>query len=345
MATLKDLSAHLGLSITQVSRALNGYSDVSEETRKRVQEAAQELSYQPNLSARKLARGRSGMIGLVRRHFPEITKDQMFLDVVTGLSLEFAKRDMQLVLHVAPRENDIVELHRKLYAGGAIDGFVLLEPFINDPRVEYLKSANIPFVMHGRTEDAPDYPYFDIDNEAVGYQLTKHLTDLGHKKIMLLNGFEDRGYNVHREQGYRRALDEAGLKFDPRLVRNARMNEDFGSDTVNLYFTGQDFPTAVIAGHVRIASGLMNELQANGFRVPEDVSVVSHDDELMDMPSNLFEPPLTVSRANIRDSWVPLGDFMERAVQGEPAENLQQIHNIELIVRHSTAPRRDFPAE
>ncbi len=118
MANLKDLSRHLGLSVTQVSRALNGYSDVSEETRKRVQKAARQFNYQPNLSARKLARGHSGMIALVRRHFPSINEDPMFLHVVTGLSLEFSKRDMQLVLHVSPEDEDIIQVHQKLFAGG-----------------------------------------------------------------------------------------------------------------------------------------------------------------------------------------------------------------------------------
>ncbi len=337
MATLKDLSAYLGLSVTQVSRALNGHSDVSEATRERVQEAALALNYQPNLSARKLARGRSGMIALVRRFFPEITKDGMFLDVITGLSLEFAKREMLLVLNVSPRDEDPVDVHQRLYAGGTIDGFVLLEPFVNDPRVKYLQEQGVPFVVHGRTEDAPDYAFFDIDNIGVGYELTKHLIKLGHERILLLNSFADRGYSYHREKGYRKALEEAGIAFDANLVENSRMFQKFGYDAVEKHFANNNPPTAIICGHLRIADGVYEALKARGLRIPDDVSVVSHDDLLPDYKIEDFEPPLTVCRAAIQDSWVPLTAFLDRAVAGEDPKNLQEIEPIELIVHASTA--------
>ncbi len=341
MATLKDLSAHLGLSVTQVSRALNGYSDVSEKTRKRVEEAAKELEYQPNLSARKLARGRSGMVAIVRRYFPEITKDPMFLDVVTGLSLEFAKRDMQLVLHLAPRENDAVDLHRKLYAGGAIDGFVLLEPFVDDERIDYLKAANVPFVVHGRTTDEPDYAFFDINNEAVGYELTKHLLDLGHRRIALLNGFEGRGYNNHRRKGYLKALEEAGVAVQADFICHERMTESYGRQKTLELFALTEKPTALICGHVRVAKGVYEALHELGLKIPEDVSVVAHDDAIADHPADSFEPSMTVSSAAIQHSWVPLGDFMDRAIRGDDPKELQEIENIELVVRQSSAPIKE----
>ena len=97
MTTLKDLSRHLNLSVTQVSRALNGYPDVSEATRARVLAAASELSYQPNLSARKLVSGRSGIVGMVLQGTPASMTGDHFLEIVSGLSSEFSRRDLQFV--------------------------------------------------------------------------------------------------------------------------------------------------------------------------------------------------------------------------------------------------------
>ncbi len=101
MATLRDISRELGLSVTQVSRALNGHDDVSEETRARVQDIAKALKYQPNLTARKLVTGKSGIVGLVLPQVPTAPEDTLFVQIVGGLSRHFSRRQMQFVLHIA----------------------------------------------------------------------------------------------------------------------------------------------------------------------------------------------------------------------------------------------------
>ena len=153
MTTLRDLSRHLGLSVTQVSRALNNHSDVSEDTRERVHAAARELGYQPNVSARRLVTGRSGMLGLVLPDVPPEPEDSMFVQIVGGLSKHLSRLGRQFVLHIADPEEDIVEVYRRLTSSGAIDGFVLLEPLLKDRRVAYLRGAGVPFVIHGRVEE------------------------------------------------------------------------------------------------------------------------------------------------------------------------------------------------
>ena len=100
MATLKDIARSLDLSITQVSRALNDHSDVSEETRLRVKDTARAMNYHPNVSARKLVSGRSGMVGLVVPNYRNIGQDRLFMEVVAGLSTQFSGRGMQFVLHM-----------------------------------------------------------------------------------------------------------------------------------------------------------------------------------------------------------------------------------------------------
>ena len=188
MATLKDVAKRAGLSVTQVSRALNNHSDVNSRTRERVHAIARSLNYQPNLSARKLVSGRSGMVGLVVSQSPDLASDGLFIEVITGLSTYFSARSMQLVVHIAPSGTDIISVYRQLIGNGALDGFVLIHPDEEDERARFLTEANIPFVVHGRIGQNPTHPYFDIDNEGIFYDLTQYLLGLGHRKIALLNG-------------------------------------------------------------------------------------------------------------------------------------------------------------
>lgn len=339
MATLRDISKHLGISVTQVSRALNGHDDVSQETRDRVLAAAEELSYTPNLTARKLVTGRSGMVGLVRRHYDTMTRDLMFLEVATGLSLEFTRLDMQFMLHVTSVQDDILTVYERLINSGSLDGFVITEPRVNDERIDYLEKNNIPFVVHGRSMLNPSYAFFDIDNLDVGYKLTKHLIDLGHKNILLLNGIEGRGYSNDRLHGYQMALEEAGISYDPDLVRHDRMTENYGlKSVIEIMNIADTKPTAVVCGHVFVAAGVYEAAKALGLKIPSDLSVVAHDDRIYGQPSEEFFPPLSVSLAPIRDSWPSLALFLKNRIEGAPLEETQEIEPIELVLRGSTAP-------
>ncbi|WP_343116093.1 substrate-binding domain-containing protein [Ostreiculturibacter nitratireducens] len=339
MTTLKDLSRHLNLSVTQVSRALNDHADVSEETRRRVKEAAIKLKYQPNVAARKLVSGRSGIVGLVLPNMPKMAEAPIFVQTVGGMSAHFARRRMQFVLNIADESEPILEIYRRLISGGSLDGFVLLEPVRDDPRIEFLQSQKVPFVVHGRDREEPDYPYFDIDNFGVAHRLTRYLTDQGHRRIAFLNGREGLTFVEARREGYRSALGEAGLRYDPHLHLCADMEEGFGIiSAVRLFSENPRPPTAVIAGNLRIAKGLYDALRAMHLSVPQDVSVVAHDDLLPDIKANAFDPPLTTTQSALELSWEPLAEFLAGAVANVPAAALQKLGELRFVERESVAP-------
>lgn len=338
MATLKDLSRHLGISVTQVSRALNGHDDVSEDTKKRVRKAAKKLNYVPNMSARKLVSGRSGVVALVQKNNPDLIEDHNFVETVTNLSIEFSKLGKQFVLHIAPEDADEISVYQRLIAGGALDGFVVHEPADDDPRVEFLTSNDIPFVVHGRTLGELTYPFFDIDNFEVGYQLTKHLLDLGHRRIAFINGPRGLTYATFRVQGYEKALADYGVAFDPGLVSYGRMTEELGLvKTIEFNSLNGKFPTAIVAGHVRIAKGIYQAAEALGLSVPRDLSVVAHDDVVPKLRASAFYPALTVTRSGLRNSWEPLARYLSQLLDGGSVEDLQSVSSFEFVVRASTA--------
>lgn len=337
MATLRDISRELGLSVTQVSRALNGHSDVSAETRARVTALAKALKYQPNLTARKLVMGKSGIVGLVLPEVPRAPEDSLFVQIVGGLSRHFSRRQMQFVLHVAAPEDDIIDVYRRLIDSGSLDGFVVLEPRRDDARIAYLRERGVPFVVHGRHEAGPDYPFFDIDNEGVARQLTRCLTARGHRRIVFLNGPAGRGYAEDRRLGYLAALREAGVGRDRALHVNGEMTEGYGLVSAVRFWGEPGGPTAVICNSTRIAKGVLDGFRALGRRVPEDVSVVAHDDALPGLRPEHFEPGLTCTHAPLEASWQPLAEILAGAVDGRPVGALQRLGEVRMVERDSVA--------
>lgn len=345
MTTLRDLSRHLGLSVTQVSRALNGHSDVSETTRARVVAAAKAHDYHPNLSARKLVTGRSAMVGLVLPGKPVSPDDSYFLQMVAGLSEIFSRAGRQFVLHIADPARNVTDVYRRLIDSGGIDGFVLLSPELDDCRVRYLQKREIPFVIHGRVGLPPDYPFFDIDNEDVGYRLASLLTRQGHRRIAFLNGPERQTWADWRGDGLARALGEKGVRTDPALHLRDHMTESFGMLATLQLMTSPAPPTALICGNTLILRGLMQTLTSLGLRVPEDVSVVAHDDALPEGQSAGFSPAVTVTRAPLEDAWQPLAEILIARIEERPLGELQRWGRVETVERGTVGPPATHPAE
>lgn len=334
MATLKDLSKRLGLSVTQVSRALNDHSDVSQATKERVRAAASELDYTPNMSARNLVSGRSGIVALVYPNAPDLIYDSLFFETTVNLSIEFSKRDTQFMLHIAPEDQDILAVYDKLYHSGTVDGFVITEPRNSDERVEHLKSKGIPFVLHGVSRTRQDYPFFEIDNENAGYKLTKCLLDQGHRRIAFLNGPSDRSFASLREEGYARALGEVGIDVDPLLICHTPMTKEQGL-LQGIALLTEHAPTAFVTSSVRLAEGVYQAAAAKGLRVGHDLSVVAHDDVMPAIRASAFYPALTVTRSPLSQSWVPLVEALSAHIQDKAAPPQQITADVDLVERAS----------
>ncbi|SDE47936.1 substrate-binding domain-containing protein [Limimaricola pyoseonensis] len=336
-ATLKDIAATTGLSVTQVSRALNDHDDVSAETKARVRDAARALDYRPNLSARRLASGRSGIVGLVLPPEGRTPRDSMVVQMVRGLSAEFSRMGRLFVLHAAEPEEDVVAVHGRLIDGGSLDGFVLIEPVPDDPRIAYLRSRGVPLVLHGRTEDRPNYPFFDLDNREVGRRLTRMLLERGHRRIGFVNGLPEMCYVMRRSEGWQEALREAGVAPAPELQEFGAMSESHGAlATLRMMSESGPRPTGLIAGNMLIAKGIYGALSMLGLRVPEDVSVVVHDDQLPG--EDLMAMPATSgTRSPLAESWAPLARALIGAIENRPLAELQETGQFEVVERGSVA--------
>lgn len=338
MTTLRDIAAELDLSPATVSRALNGFPEVNEQTRMLVQQAAARMNYRPNQFARQLVSGRSGMIGMIIKSTEETYGNVAFFQVMSGLSTLLAEDDLDLIFQ-ASRDHDIVAPYERMLNKTSPDAFILMGPEKDDPRISYLQSKGIPFVVHGRVGDA-NYAFYDIDNRHVTSSVVDMLCDLGHTRIAMINGPEPLTFAQERLSGFLSGLEKHGLTVPETAIRHGLLTSDQGYTAALSLLSGRSGPkpTAIVCASTTVADGVYRAAKDLNLSIPSDLSVVAHDDAIPEMRAVNFEPALTVTRSPIRDASAPLSQSVRKLLKGEKPENLQTIAKSELIIRNSTAP-------
>lgn len=338
MTTLKDIAAELKLSPATVSRALNGFPEVNARTRELVQQTADRMNYRPNQFARQLVSGRSGMIGIIIKITEETYNDVAFFQAMTSISTHLAAADLDLIFQ-ASKNQDIVAPYERMLKKTSPDAFILMGPEKDDPRIEFLKSKDIPFVVHGRVGD-PDYAFYDIDNKQVASSVVDVLCDLGHSRIAMINGPEPLSFAQERRAGFLNSMRSHGLTVPDFALRHGVLTSDQGYTSALSLLSERrgPRPSAIVCASTTIADGVYRAAKDLGVSIPSELSVVAHDDAIPEMRAVNFEPALTVTRSPIRDASQPLALAVQRLLNGEKPEKLQTIAQAELIVRNSTAP-------
>lgn len=339
MTTLRDLAEHLGLSPATVSRALNGFPEVGEKTRLRVLEASERLHYKPNSSAKRLATGKSGMVGMIFRAGQNMLVDAHFVDFLAGLSTGLAEREIDLLVHTATL-GQLSTHYKRVVASGSVDGMIVSAPTIGDDRITALLERNFPFVVHGRTADRVPYGFFDIDNEGAFAAATGLLADLGHRRIALINGPAGLAFTAQREAGFRRVTGARGVAIPDRFVTHDEMSEDLGYRRAAAMLSGTEGPppTAFLCSSTLMALGVIRASAEHSLRIGTDISIIAHDDVLPHLRSEHFSPALTVTRSPIRDAGTALAEMIVARIAGADPLKLQRVASVDLIARSSTGP-------
>jgi LacI family transcriptional regulator len=225
---LKQLAGMLSLSQTTVSRALNGYPEVAEETRRRVVAAAKRHGYRPNPSARRLATGKAGMIGYVMPTGASVDIDPHFVEFLSGLGDYARSHELDLTLSPTTIEDEETT-YRRVVANKQVDAVYVSAPLEKDRRIGLLESYGFPYIVHGRSEGLEfDYPFIDIDNEGAFHDAARLMAQFGHSRVALVNGDASQTFAIHRERGVRRALAGAGLRLAERDLHSVAMTEENG---------------------------------------------------------------------------------------------------------------------
>jgi LacI family transcriptional regulator len=335
---LKELAQHLNLSQTTVSRALNGYPEVGAETRRRVDEAARKLGYRPNPHAMRLATGKSHAIGHVLPSDRLLLIDPHFSDFIAGAGDVYSAHGYDVMLHVGGPENEET-VYRRYAQSGAVDGVVVMGPRINDWRIDLLTELKLPFIVHGRQGDIETgYAWMDIDNRGAFRQATKLLTDLGHRRIALINGSEGMTFVAHRREGYEMALADAGVAIDPAIMTNYAMTEENGYREVKRLLSQDNRPTAFLLSSMLFVSGAMRAVYEMNLKIGSDVSLIAHDDGLPFLDAEGLAPKLSTVRSSIRAAGGRVAELLIGMIKDEEAPLPHELWTVDLIVRGSTGP-------
>ena len=338
---LKELARELGLSQTTVSRALNGYPEVAETTRRRVAEAAERLNYRPNTRARSLATGRSMAIGHV---IPLSTRNEImnpiFADFITGAGETYSRSGYDLVLTVV-NDSDEARVYRELATKGAVDGLIVHAPRTGDPRIALLKEVGLPFAVHGRTSvDDGGYDWVDVNNRRAFQRATEFLLDLGHRRIGLVNGIESLDFAARRREGHLRALRTRGVAPDEALMASDEMTENYGYRATARMLADPDPPTAFLAASIIIALGVRRAIEETGLRMGRDISIVTFDDDLAYLRNGPDIPIFTSLRASVRDMGREAAQMVLDRIADRTLPARQVLIEADLVVGQSTGPAR-----
>lgn len=297
--TIKDLASELGLSITTISRALNGYSDVGESTRERVVDAARRLGYTPNRNAQRLVTKRSHSIAWVQSDDDNKFVDPHFVEVMAGVLREARLSHYDIVMTSETPERQLAAYERYV-SDGSVDGFIVDLPQPDDPRISFLLEAGVPFVVHGRQHQQDSYGWVDVDNYGNFYNLTKLIIANGHKRFAFINGDERFLYAVARHKAVEDALRDLGLPQDTCLyLRGSHPMFEAGYQLTELAL-GESDVTAFLYSSVLLAVEGLTALNRAGKKPGRDVMIAAMNDELQYLHLPNEGADMTFVRSSLR---------------------------------------------
>jgi LacI family transcriptional regulator len=333
--TIKDVARLADCSIKTVSRVINNEPHVSEKVRARVLDAIRKSGYAPNLSARRLVQQRSFAICiLLYPGFDQPTSS--LLSRVLDIGYE---ESYEILLHsyfpmLAPSRNQLVErINQRRY-----DGYVITPPCDADGFLtDLLTTYKIPFVLINPLNRSTEFPYVAGSDYDGAYEMTEHLIQLGHQRISFFMGPRNMRSTFDRLNGYRAALDDHQIAFDPALQRDSEFTFDGGYLATRDLFTHPDPPTAIFAGSDTAAFGALFAAQELDISVPAQLSIAGHDD--LPAAKTIFPGLTTVHQ--------PGEELIEQAVRllidivdGRPDNPAHIVLPSHLVLRASTAPPR-----
>lgn len=331
-ASLKDVASAAGVSVTTVSRLLNGSLTLPDETRTRIEAAIRDLHYQPNPHARRLSRGRSDTIGLV---VPDIA-NPFFAAFVAAVEEEADSRDLAVSLFATLNRTGREVAYLELIEHKHVDGLIFVTNHADDGQLARLigKASKVVVV----DEDVPgaDAPKLFCDNEQGGYLAGRHLAEHGHRDVLFVGSAREMISGRRRFDGLRRALCEHWHQdIAPASYRGAYTVE-FGREAARRFIAEGMPATAIFATSDEITIGLIEGLRAEGVAVPGDVSIVGFDDVA---PFHLFATPVTAIRQSVRAMGRrALALLLETNWQDLTSPARQELLPVELVVRESVAP-------
>ncbi|MBU8685878.1 LacI family transcriptional regulator [Priestia megaterium] len=333
MTTIKDIARVAGVSVTTVSRALNGYSDVNEKTRQKIAAVARELDYSPNTLARGLVMQKSKTIGLLVSGISrESVKDNFTFEVLCGVNERASTLGYDLILFNTNTMMQQEKTYTQLCRERRVDGAIIQGIKKEDPYLKEVVESDIPCVLVDIPVHSNSVGYVTTDNALGAKKAVEHLASLGHKHIGMINGHEDAFVSQERLNGYREALKECGLSFRSEWVVSGNFEEKKAEKATRELINRHKEVTAIFCASDLMALGALKACKELGLHVPKEMSIVGYDNIVL---ASYSSPNLTTVGQEVYQIGYEAADLLIEMLEGKET-NMKRYLDTKLIIREST---------
>jgi LacI family transcriptional regulator len=330
-ANIQEVAKLAGVSPSTVSRALSGYPGISEKTRQKIIEVARKLNYKPNYRGQILTTKSTRNIGLL---ITDIT-NPFFPELVRGAEENASEFGYTILLGNTAESEEKETNYLDFFSRGPVDGVIISASRISNEHIINLAEDGLPIVVINRILEHPKISYVSTDMEKGGYLATMHLIELGHSKIAFINGPSHSEATERRLAGYKKALAESKIRYNPNLVSfNIPVAESGYKEAIKLLGV-KNPPSAIFTYNDLMAFGVIKAVKELGIKIPEELSIVGFDDIFF---SSFTDPPLTTIRQPKEELGKKAVELLLKLMNGERQSLLLEP---ELIIRNTTARREE----
>ncbi|HEX5839362.1 MAG TPA: LacI family DNA-binding transcriptional regulator [Anaerolineales bacterium] len=329
MTTIREVAESAGVSYATVSHVINNTRLVSPETRERVLAAMDALNYRPNALARSLRQGKTNTIGLV---LPD-SANPFFAEISRSIEDEAFKKGYSVFLCNTELDTQRELFYVDVLSKKQVDGIIFVAAGDQADSLDYLIQRRMPLVMIDREVPNVEADAVLTDNQLGGYLATRHLLDLGHRRIACIAGPSSITPSSERIIGYRKALEEAGISYDENLILRGDYHAQSGMDITHIILGMDPRPTAIFALNDLMALGALRAAAEAGCSIPGDLSVVGYDDLEI---SRFTNPPLTTIAQPKKEVGTRAVNLLVERMSTKSQPPVRLVLPPELIVRRST---------
>ena len=328
MITIHDVAKMAGTSTATVSHVINGTRFVSDELKQKVNDAMKSLNYKPNIMARGLKGGSLKTIGVV---VPDCT-NTFFAEIARAIDRFCFAKGYNIILCNTDNDIKLQSSYCEMLISKMVDGVIMISSDNSDADVNKLIKASIPVVIADRNVNHEGVDNIIVDNLKGGYDATKYLISLGYTKIACIGGPTFISSSNQRIMGYRKALEESGIKVNEDYISHGDFHFAGGSQSVENYIKLKDRPEAVFATNDMMALGFIDGLKNYDLGVPKDVSVIGFDDIQL---ARITTPKLTTIAQPLDELALKATELILNKVEKKDSKISHIRLNSSLVIRNS----------
>jgi len=329
VATIRDVAERAGVSPITVSRVINDSGYVSDETRREVEAAIEELNYVPNILARSLRSKRTHTLALV---ITDVT-NPFWTTIARGVEDKAVENGFSVILCNTDEDPEKEQSYLEVLLQKRVDGVIIAPVTSHGANLHSLSRLGVPYVVIDRRVEGMDTDLVTGDSVGGAYELTKHLIELGHRRIGIIAGPEQVSTADDRLAGYLKALEEFDIPVDEALIKRGQFNQEAGYELTKKLLELEEWPTALFAGNNFIAIGALTALWELEVRVPDEMALVTFDE----IPHlSAVYPFLTVAAQPAYDMGNIATELLLERLDGRREENREVVLPTRLILRQSS---------